>query len=267
MSLKDKNAFNQSRFIKVILAAVKIEIECNYYNNLIEFKDYLADFETPDIIIRINREDLNNEQGIFSGVSNDSIDINDINFARYASTLHYMNIEAFLIHRMIADKMIDHNTILMHGSVVAKDDLAYMFTAPSGTGKSTRTQLWINTYPDSFVVNGDKPLIKLTENKVIACGTPWCGKEGWNTNAMVNLHTIFLLERADNENSTTIERVSFEKAFPMLLKQCYCPKEFTALFKTISLLKRMNGKVTFYIFRSKPNEEAIKIAYETAKPQ
>ena len=55
----------------------------------------------------------------------------------------------------------------MHGAVVAIDNKAYMFTANSGVGKTTRAKLWLNEYPDSIIVNGDKPLIKITENIII----------------------------------------------------------------------------------------------------
>ena len=159
------------------------------------------------------------------------------------------------------------DTFLMHGSVVALDNQAYMFTAPSGVGKTTRTRLWLDLYPDSIVVNGDKPLIKITSTEAIACGTPWCGKEGWNTNTMVPLRAIFLLERADEGEESSCEEISLGKAFPFLLQQTHRPEDPDLMRKTLSLLKSLEGKVKIYRFRSTPTEDSVRLAYETARPR
>ncbi|MDD7517902.1 hypothetical protein [Ruminococcus flavefaciens] len=39
-------------------------------------------------------------------------------------------------------KMPDYDTVLFHGSVIAVDGHGFLFTAKSGTGKSTHTRLW-----------------------------------------------------------------------------------------------------------------------------
>ena len=51
-------------------------------------------------------------------------------------------LEELAVYRKIAEQMIDFDTVLFHGSVVAVDDVGYLFTAKSGTGKSTHTRLW-----------------------------------------------------------------------------------------------------------------------------
>ena len=50
----------------------------------------------------------------------------------------------------IADKVI-YDTILFHGSVIAVDGEGYLFTAKSGTGKSTHARLWRETFGDRAV--------------------------------------------------------------------------------------------------------------------
>ena len=175
-------------------------------------------------------------------------------------------LEAIAINRHIATNMLAYDTFLMHGSVIAKDGVAYMFTACSGVGKSTRTRLWLNLYPSSFVINGDKPLIKITDTEAIACGTPWCGKEGLNTDVMLPLKVIFLLERTDEGEESSIEEICFEKGFPILLQQTYRPENPELLRKTLFLLKALNRKVKIYRFRSEPTEESVRMAYEVARP-
>ena len=77
----------------------------------------------------------------------------------------------------ICDRMPFYDMFLMHAAVVAVDGVAYIFTAPSGTGKTTHTMLWKKHFGDrAVIVNGDKPLIRLQDGKVYVCSTPWEGQ-------------------------------------------------------------------------------------------
>ena len=98
---------------------------------------------------------------------------------------------AVVIHR----EDIDREALTMHGVIVATAGQGYMITAPSGVGKTTRGRLWCEHIPGSEIVNGDKPLIQLKDEGTFACGTPWCGKERINSNKIVPLRAILLLDR------------------------------------------------------------------------
>lgn len=178
---------------------------------------------------------------------------------------HCGHLESLAVYGKIADVMPFYHTFLMHGSVIACDNNAYMLTASSGTGKTTRTRLWKKEFPDSIIVNGDKPLIKLTENEAYACGTPWCGKEGWNKNVVIPLRAIILIERANEDEENSIYEISFQDAFISLLEQIHRPTDAGALRKTLQLLKSLEQKVRFYKFRSAPTPEGIRLAYETVR--
>ena len=84
-------------------------------------------------------------------------------------------LETLVVYRKICEKLLIDNTILMHGAVVASGGAAYMFTAESGTGKTTHIKKWLDNAENSYVINGDKPLIHISENQVTAYGSPWCG--------------------------------------------------------------------------------------------
>lgn len=243
-------------YFKIIIAGKKIEVECQYRVVLSQCINYLAEFSEPDFIIRASEEEIIAGRMHIPEMTN-----HDPRIAiRYADEYT----EPHILNRLIAEKMILYDTFLMHGAVVALEQKSYMFCAASGVGKSTRAKLWIEAYPDSYVVNGDKPLIKVTDNEVIACGTPWCGNEGWNTNTMVPLQAIFLLERADEGEQTTIEEISLGKAFPSLLRQTYWPKDPDLMRKTIQLLKAFEGKVRIFRYRSTPTIDSVRCAYEAA---
>ena len=130
-------------------------------------------------------------------------------------------LERTAIQRKMAEYLFDHNILMLHGSTIAVDGAAYLFTAKCGTGKSTHTRLWRQIFGDRAVmVNDDKPFLKATDNGFLACGAPWSGKHGLDTNITVPLKGICLLERG-SENR--IRPISPEEILPMLRHQGYRP--------------------------------------------
>ena len=92
-------------------------------------------------------------------------------------------LETLAVYRKIAQVLVQKNVLLMHGAVVAVDGQAYLFTAKSGTGKTTHTRLWLRQFGvRAVMVNGDKPLIHITRKGATVYGTPWDGKEHLSRN-------------------------------------------------------------------------------------
>ncbi len=162
--------------------------------------------------------------------------------------------------RMLAEKLLPYSTLLMHGAAVSFQGEGVIFTAKSGTGKTTHISRWKDAFPDQVtVINGDKPFVEVTGDKVMVYGSPWCGKEGENTNRTVQLKAICIIEQAE---SNSIEIISFEEAFPMLFQQTYRPKQKEELMKVLKLIKIMGEQLTFYRLKCRPNVEAARIAKE-----
>ena len=130
-------------------------------------------------------------------------------------------LERAAIQRAFAEFLFDRDILLTHGSTVAVDGLAYLFAARSGTGKSTHTRLWMENFEGrAQMVNDDKPFLKLTADGVFACGSPWSGKHGLDSNITVPLQGICILERG-KENQ--IRQMASGEARAMLLHQSYRP--------------------------------------------
>lgn len=253
-----------NKTIRFRTADLNVEIRCPYGTNFGAFKKYHKEFDDPDISIQISQEDINNERMYHPDIWNPDVSVND---ERVAVTYDYGCLEPFVALKKISDAVIPFDTFLFHGAVVEKDGCAYMFAAPSGVGKTTRISLWLDCYPDSTIVNGDKPFIRLMKNGIYACGSPWAGKEGWNNNVIVPLRAIFFVERAENNTDNSVTEMSIGKVFPMLLQQVHYPKDPVALRKTIQMMQSMAGKVNFYKFRGAPTKEAVQLAYEIARPR
>ena len=172
-------------------------------------------------------------------------------------------LETLAVYRKIADAMPGWDAWLMHGSAVCVDGITYLFTAPSGTGKTTHSRFWLEQIPGAYVLNGDKPLLRRRSGIFEVCGTPWSGKEGWNRNAIVPLRAICQLERGEENR---IEETDLRTIYPLLLQQSYRPEEPDALRKTMELISAMENRVRFYRLSCNLDPEAARIAWKGMQP-
>ncbi len=174
-------------------------------------------------------------------------------------------LETLAAYRKLCEALVEKNIVLFHGSVVAVDGVGYLFTAPSGTGKSTHTRLWRERFGSrAEMINDDKPLIRIENGQVTVYGTPWDGKHRLSVNKAVPLRAICVLSR-DTENH--IQRVSPKEVFPQILQQCNRPFAPDKVCKTLSLLQQMIKTVSCYRLGCNMESEAAQIAYEAMKEE
>ena len=167
-------------------------------------------------------------------------------------------LEELAVYRQICEQMPFFDTILFHGSAIAVDGEAYLFTAPSGVGKSTHARLWRTLLGDrATMVNDDKPLIHMSENGPIVYGTPWNGKHHLSTNMASPLKAIGFICRDE------VNRICpLTGAYPKLLQQVYRPFKPAALSKTVHLIDLMSQAVDFYEIHCNMDPEAARISFE-----
>ena len=172
-------------------------------------------------------------------------------------------LEILTVHRKISEQMPDHGIFLFHGSAVAVDGQAYVFTARSGTGKSTHTALWRRKFGERAVmINDDKPFIKIEDGRPYVCGSPWTGKHRLGSNVTVPLRSVCLLCRGD---TNTIDKIDSRDAFPVLYEQTYRPSDPDKLEKTLSLLHTMSAQSGLYRLRCNMDPQAADVSYEAMK--
>lgn len=124
--------------------------------------------------------------------------------------------EYMLSGREFYRQLIDFNGFMLHSSAVVLEDKAYLFSADSGVGKSTHTALWRQCFPEAYILNDDKPAIRLLEGKFFVYGTPWSGKTEQNENRKVELGGICFLHRSSQNEISPMET---KKAIENLLMQ------------------------------------------------
>lgn len=176
-------------------------------------------------------------------------------------------LETLAVYRQLATQLIAQNVLLVHGSVIAVDGEGYLFTALSGTGKSTHVRLWRKLFGSrAMMVNDDKPLIRIvrnSENKqtenVIVYGTPWDGKHHLSNNIDVPLKAIIHLQRGVENH---IEPLTPFEMLPTLLQQTFRPSSPIESMKVLSLIDAMSKKLKFYSLHCNMEEDAAQVAYD-----
>lgn len=157
-------------------------------------------------------------------------------------------------------QLLGYGGFMLHSSAVVMDGGAYLFSAPSGTGKSTHTALWLELFGErAAILNDDKPAILLREDGIFACGTPWSGKSDLNLNLCVPLRGICVLERSP-ENF--IEPLPAEKAVYALLNQTLRPEEPAAMSALLGHIDRVTENIPMWRMGCNISTEAAGLAYE-----
>lgn len=109
-----------------------------------------------------------------------------------------------------AEHLIAQNRgFVFHSSYVEADGKAILFTAPSGTGKSTQAELW-QRHRGAAIHNGDRSAVRFVEGQAFACGIPFAGSSQICENVTLPLGAIVYLKQAPQ---TTIRRLRGAEAF------------------------------------------------------
>lgn len=157
-------------------------------------------------------------------------------------------------------ELLAYDGLMLHSSAVVVDGKAYLFTANSGTGKSTHTKLWLDRFGDrAFMLNDDKPAIRLEDGVWYAYGTPWSGKHDISRNVKVPLAGIAVLERGE---ANEIAPFGGAEAILALLRQMAMSSMAPKRAKLMQLMNQLITKVPVWKLKCNMDPEAAVVSYE-----
>lgn len=159
-------------------------------------------------------------------------------------------------------ELIKFGGVLLHASCVQYENYAYLFSANSGTGKSTHTHLWLQKFPTAEILNDDKPAIRKIDNKYYAFGTPWSGKFDESINTKTEIAGITFLSRGETNEIT---RVSGSDVMFDFMNQTVRPnkKEYMVFF--MEILDKILSDVPVFKMKCNISEEAVETSYNAMK--
>lgn len=236
----------------IMLAGCLVKIRANYESTRCFCKDYLYENGTPDIAVAISAEDIEFE----SKKSDRERALEGLPVHRFRDEY----LETLAVYRKICTELLKKGTLLFHGSVIAVDGEGYLFTAKSGTGKSTHAALWRQEFGDrAEMINDDKPLLKVTADGVFACGTPWNGKHRLGCNKTVPLKAICILERSETNH---IEKIAPKDALTLLMQQSFRTGTPDGMMRLLDLLEQVMDRTNIYRLGCNMDPEAAHVAYD-----
>lgn len=157
-------------------------------------------------------------------------------------------------------QLLRFNGFMLHSSGVVVDNKAYLFSAPSGTGKSTHTTQWLKLFGDkACIINDDKPAIRVVDDKIYVYGTPWSGKSDLNLNLTVPLQGICVLERSENN---FIEPVDNATAVYSILNQTIRPPMAEFMDILLGLVDKVVTDTSIWRMGCNISTEAAQVAYD-----
>lgn len=226
--------------LTIILAGHAIGIRCRY-----DFLPHLCQkyltADPPEWVVEVSEDDLARE-----------------NPKDEPYTAGYL--ESLAVYRKICEQLIADDILLFHGSALAMDGKGYLFTAPSGTGKSTHAALWRQVYGERVtMINDDKPLLRIRPEGITVYGTPWAGKANLQTNTSAPVEGIVLLHQAPGN---TIRRMTEREAYPRLLSQTHRVADPQGLLRTLDLVQQL-ARLPVYELGCTPTPEAALLACRT----
>lgn len=156
--------------------------------------------------------------------------------------------------------ILKRDGIVIHASSIAYHGNGLLFSAPSGTGKSTHTGLWKKYYPDTVILNDDTPAIRLREGTPWLYGTPWSGKTELNCNENVQLKGIIFLRQSPVNR---IEKLDIGRTMGYLINEIRLPLDKDLMDETLRIVGDILEKVPAYILHCNMEREAVDLVKGT----
>lgn len=152
------------------------------------------------------------------------------------------------------DVLINHQGFILHSSFISWQNNGILFTAPSGTGKSTQADLW-KKYEDADIYNGDRTIIRKIDGKYYGFGSPYAGSSGIYRNESAPIKAIVVIEQGPDN---VIRRLHGREAFLPLFRETLMNtwnKEY--MEKMTDLLMDVACQIPVYHLSCRPDQGAV----------
>lgn len=158
-------------------------------------------------------------------------------------------------------KILKYNAIMIHSSAIKYNGKCYLFSADSGVGKSTHTSLWQEVYGDKVqIINDDKPIIRIKNNKLIVYGSPFAGGTMKFQNDSADLEAIVFLERSKNNS---IEELSPQKAMRYLFKESVRKIGKNQMNNSLNMISVILENCKFYKLKCNMDKSSAILSHDT----
>ena len=172
-------------------------------------------------------------------------------FSHYATDIrniwNKIDLSRILLHR---------SGLILHASYIIWNGRAILFTAPSGTGKSTQAELWAEA-KNAEIINGDRAVLREKDGGMWSYSLPFAGSSGICLNKSAPVRAVVVLAQAA-ENSVC--ELAPAEAIKRLYSQCalnrWNREEVEAV---LGALTKMVRKIRVVKLDCLPDQSAVEI--------
>ena len=244
--------FESDHHLSVIKCYIKVTNQFEpIHGNLVYQNDERLIFDNDGLETRIhffNKEPY----GIYREIKENEIQIEVI-----SSKIDILFIEMFALEKYL----LKENAIILHSSFISYHHKGIVFTAPSGTGKSTQASLW-QKYMNADIINGDRSILWYNEKDdcIYCCGLPFCGSSQINKNQIFTLHSIIFISQALNNH---VAYVSKTYASTQLFKEISINQwNINAIDQSLDIINTITNKVQLLALECTISKESVDIVRE-----
>lgn len=224
------------------IAGLNVEYTCRFDLLKTRSEKYLCDETEAQITLSLDENYFVSRRKKFPTLTDEEIEYIGMGAAFYKELLRFEG-------------------MMLHASAVELDGEAYLFSAPSGTGKSTHTEGWMRVFDRAQIINDDKPAIREIDGRYYAFGTPFSGKYDISLNKGYPVKGICFLDRGENQ----IKKLTLEQAMTPLFNQTIRPDDESKMDLLCKRAEDLLGSVSFYAMLCDTSDEAVKMAYKMMK--
>lgn len=176
-------------------------------------------------------------------------------FTRYMRSCPVgLSVTSLLATSDIAFVFPDHDAFILHASYIIYNRMAILFTAPSGTGKTTQAKYW-EAERGAEIVNGDRVLITRRNGKFYANGIYVCGTSGISKNVTAPIEAVVLLEQGE---SNVQKVVPSRMLFLRILCECSYDMQNNGQYEKITeLVSDMINSVPTLCYSCQKSPESV----------
>lgn len=147
--------------------------------------------------------------------------------------------------------------VILHSSYIAWKGKGIVFSAPSGTGKSTQAELWRKHRPGTEIINGDRSILTCERGIPEVYGLPLCGSSGIAVNKSFPLGAVVVLRQA---KTNTVRRVGVREAVSLIYSECGLSLwDRDAAANVLDVVSEIAESVPVYCLSCLPHSSAVDV--------
>lgn len=154
--------------------------------------------------------------------------------------------------------------LILHSSFIAKSGKGILFSAPSGTGKSTQADLW-HMLRDYDIINGDRAGLCKKDDRWKAYGLPYAGSSSIYRNEFADISAIVVLRQGrENRISKVDGSMLIRYLYPEITLHPWDEDYVKTVF---DLLHSLVQDVPVYLLECLPDAGAVALLEKTLEEE